>query len=120
MALEFDVEFQCRTEGALAVRATFGGSVQQKHQQQWLRPLRRSSLAKAAAAANKRRLADGTANREYRRRLPLSVPHIVLHLCNAVCGTDREVLCDTVPQRQRRAATAATAALAAGLFAEAA
>ena len=30
------------------------------------------------------------------------MPHIVLHLCNAVCGTDREVLCDTVPQRQRR------------------
>ena len=29
------------------------------------------------------------------------MPHIVLHLCNAVCGTDREVLCDTLPQRQQ-------------------
>ena len=32
MALEFYVEFRCRTEGALAVRATFGGSVQQPQQ----------------------------------------------------------------------------------------
>ena len=30
VALEFDVEFRCRTEGALAVRATFSGSVKQQ------------------------------------------------------------------------------------------
>ena len=41
------------------------------------------------------------AGRGRQGRLLLSVPHIVLHLCNAVCGTDREVLCDTLPQRQQ-------------------
>ena len=50
-ALEFDVEFWCRTEGALAVRATFGGGVQQPKQLSQLQKRLQLQAAAAATAA---------------------------------------------------------------------
>ena len=49
-ALEFEVEFWCRTEGALAVRATFGGGVQQPKQLSQLQKRLQLQAATAAAA----------------------------------------------------------------------
>ena len=50
-ALEFDVEFWCCTESALAARATFGGGVQQPKQLSQLQKRLQLQAAAAATAA---------------------------------------------------------------------